>query len=293
MTDSFVKSTRRVAVGLSKRKATVALALVAIAASTISMCASRLLVHVTAALGSAALVALVALTCIRLEQRLVTLQAPVLHLLPQIQSLFYIYSQLNFRQPLPAMGGWAILPDFGALLISFIRDKQPKLVLEASTGVSTLLIGYCLQQQRSAGMVIALEHDPRFAAESSAEVARHGLQDVVKIIHAPLQEYSLNGRNFLWYDTRAIQELPCDIDLLVIDGPPSTLQPLCRYPALPLLYSRLSATAAVLLDDAGRRDEHEIIRLWRAEHPDLSSRYLPFSKGAELLVRTHKNGNSG
>jgi hypothetical protein len=52
------------------------------------------------------------------------------------------------------------------------------------------------------------------------------------------------------------------IDMLFVDGPPGMLQRHSRYPAVPQLLSRLSPSAVVLLDDAGRSDEREIMETW-------------------------------
>jgi len=54
-------------------------------------------------------------------------------------------------------------------------------------------------------------------------------------------------------------------DLLIIDGPPNGTQHLARYPALPILFHLLSEDVAVLLDDAFRVDEREIVKLWQKE----------------------------
>ena len=247
--------------------------------------AGTMLLTVTAAAALAAFV----LAWIRAEGTVKALRAEVLgregDLFEQIQSLFSIYSQIQFRQTLPPMGGWAVSPDFAAQMITEVSDRRPQLVLEASSGVSTVLIAYCLERQKASGRVIALEHDASYAERSRAEIARHGLQQYAEVVYAPLKPYVVAGREFLWYDLSRAEHLSQAIDMLVVDGPPGGLQHLSRYPALPLLYSRLSSTAVVLVDDADRPDEVEMVRRWGAEFPDVKSRHLSHSKGTEVLCR--------
>jgi hypothetical protein len=63
----------------------------------------------------------------------------------QLEALTSLTSILPIRYPLPPMRGWAISPDFGVLLVSEILNKKPHVVVELGSGVSTLLIAYCLE----------------------------------------------------------------------------------------------------------------------------------------------------
>jgi hypothetical protein len=57
------------------------------------------------------------------------------------------------------------------------------------------------------------------------------------------------------------------IDLLLVDGPPAYAagHALARYPALPVLGDRLASGATVVLDDAERPGEQEVLRRWERE----------------------------
>jgi hypothetical protein len=79
----------------------------------------------------------------------------------------------------------------------------------------------------------------------------------------------LGGRDFSWYQTDVFADLQ-GIDLLVVDGPPARASLEARYPALPTLRDRLSPNAIVVLDDAGREDETQIVERWCAEFDQLS-----------------------
>lgn len=203
----------------------------------------------------------------------------------QLESLIALYSQIDFRAPLPGMRRWAISPDFANLIVSQIKARQPNLILELGSGVSTLLAGYCLQQN-GLGRVIAVDHEREFAELTNARIAQHGLSDVAEAVYAPLQEVNIGGKMWLWYDISVFSKL-FDIDLLVIDGPPQYNSPnsMVRFPALPVLYSALATNALILLDDADRPDEQQIVRMWLEGYGVTQIAHFDTERGAALLQR--------
>ena len=201
----------------------------------------------------------------------------------QLEALLSITSILPLRYPLPPMRGWAISPDFGGLLVSLILKTRPQFVLELGSGVSTLLIAYCLQKIGS-GRVVSLDHDEKYCEQSRNNIKDHGLDGFAEIIHAPLTKVQLDEEHWDWYDT-AHFDPDSTIDMLVIDGPPGQIQDISRYPALPLLHEYLSEDAAVLLDDAARADEKIIVERWCREFPELAHEFIPAEKGAAVLRR--------
>jgi hypothetical protein len=56
-----------------------------------------------------------------------------------------------------------------------------------------------------------------------------------------------------------------EIPMLVVDGPPRATGAAARYPAFPLLQSVLAQKATIVLDDADRPDEEEIVSRWLAD----------------------------
>ncbi|MEN9518879.1 MAG: hypothetical protein RLZZ381_1467 [Cyanobacteriota bacterium] len=199
----------------------------------------------------------------------------------QIESLFSIFSTLKPQLPLPTTRGWAASPDLLKEIISLTHRHKPQLVVEASSGISTLIIAYCLQRLGT-GKLISLEHESKFAQATQSNLSLHGLDDVATVIYAPLVEVEINGAKWLWYDLTKI-EIPEAIDLLIVDGPPGTTQKLARYPALPMLHAKLSKEAIVLLDDGSRADEAKIVEQWMEELKMSHSEYLSLEKGAYLI----------
>lgn len=198
----------------------------------------------------------------------------------QIEALFSLFFTLKPALPLPEMRAWAGSPDLLKKIAEVVLMDRPALVVEASSGVSTLVIAYCLKQL-GRGKVVSLEHDATYAAASERLVAFHGLQDIATIVHAPLKEVVLADRTWLWYDSDRLR-MDAPIDLLVVDGPPDSIQPLARYPAVPLLNNQFRKGSKVILDDSNRRDETEIVARWVREF-GLSAESFAMEKGACIL----------
>ena len=205
----------------------------------------------------------------------------------QIESMFSMFSVLELNRPLPPMRGYAVRPDFGNLLIRAIYEHRPRLVVEAGSGTSTILIAYCLKQLGT-GRLVALEHVSDFAIASRRELASHGLQDVAVVRHAPLRQLEIRGRACRWYDPEQVRDLAV-VDMVVVDGPPAHVSPLARYPAVPLLFPVLRDGAVIVLDDGKRRDERETVRLWKQEYGCLEVEHPDTEKGATVL-RLEKDG---
>ncbi len=199
----------------------------------------------------------------------------------QLEALQGLYVELELKHSLPPTRGWAASPDFLLEVARHARSLQHATVLECSSGISTLVLARCMQLNGS-GKVYSLEHDRHFAAQTRAQLRRHGLQDWATVIEAPLTPYDLDGQSWPWYDLTQLPELPA-IDLLVIDGPPQATRPQARFPAGPLLFPRLSSGAAVFLDDAARPDEQAILQRWRLAFPALAYTNEACEKGCAVL----------
>ncbi|MCB9730113.1 MAG: class I SAM-dependent methyltransferase [Deltaproteobacteria bacterium] len=199
----------------------------------------------------------------------------------QNRALLHLHALLPLRSPLPPLTGWAATPELAVQIIEEALARRPEVVVEAGSGASTLVTGYCLEKL-GAGRVVSLDHDAEYAAHTQRSVGRHALDAWCTVQHAPLTQYTLGGGTWKWYD---ISKLPAElrIDMLSIDGPPGRLQRLSRYPALPLLASRLNDGAIIVLDDAARPDERALVARWQSEFPGLEHRFIPTQKGISVL----------
>ncbi|MBX3280512.1 MAG: class I SAM-dependent methyltransferase, partial [Acidobacteria bacterium] len=208
----------------------------------------------------------------------------------QTEALLSLYASVRLNRPLASTREWAASPDFLLKLSELIFLRKPELVIELGSGVSTVIIASCLRQNGK-GKLISLDHDPKYAQATRDAVMLHDLQDIVSVIYAPLQEVEVSGRRQPWYD---IGQLNPDrsIDLLVIDGPPLSVGELARYPALPMLADKLSGDAIIILDDAARPDERQVVAQWENEFQEKVFRYIDLEKGACVISNGPMNGMS-
>lgn len=202
-------------------------------------------------------------------------------LFSQIQALRILEDKLALSKPLPPTRGWVGSPDFLLTIAEQILSTKPTVVVECSSGVSTLVIARCLQLN-GVGHVYSLEHEKTYAAQTENMLKEFGVGEGATIVHAPLLK---NAENQLWYDE---SQLPRDIraiEVLVVDGPPMNTAPLARLPALPRLLHLMDSRAVVILDDADREAERETISQWLKMMPDFQVNYLHHEKGCVILTR--------
>jgi Methyltransferase domain len=214
-----------------------------------------------------------------IDRRLDELDADV----AQMQPLVELARVLPTRKPLPPMRGYAIAPDFALVLAELVARDRPKLVVETGSGVSTLVLAYALERLGDGGRVVALDHDPRYAAATRELVHAHGLDAYATVIDAPLEPVEIGGERCTWYATRAIAEL-ADIDLVVDDGPPRAAGAMLRYASLPLLAPRMRPTGRFVIDVIGDEERLTLAR-WRRELPDYAHEHVASKKGHVLIAR--------
>ena len=87
---------------------------------------------------------------------------------------------------------------------------------------------------------------------------------------------------YKWYSPEALIGIK-NIDLLVIDGPPSSINPDARYPAIEHLLPLLSKRATVVLDDADREDEKKLAAAFAAAMPNHKLTFLRHEKGTAVI----------
>ncbi|MBF0256641.1 MAG: class I SAM-dependent methyltransferase [Gammaproteobacteria bacterium] len=199
---------------------------------------------------------------------------------PLERQLLALCERLDLQPPLDYDPIWSAAPDFLGLLVDHCLSHKPRVIVECSSGISTLMLAAACRLNGH-GQVFSLENGAEFAQRTRQQLQRQGLSPQAQVLDAPLQPLVLNQTNFVWYDLSALPQLP--LDMLVIDGPPGLLQPLSRYPALPLLFERLNAGASLFLDDAARADEQEIVRLWLEQFPQLQRKDIPSERGCVRL----------
>ncbi len=204
----------------------------------------------------------------------------------QLQLLHTLEHELDLPQGLPPTRGWAASPDFLLAIARHARAAQPRIIVECSSGVSTLVLARTAQLN-GLGHVYSLEHDAEYAEATRQNLRHYKLDNYATVITAPLVAHSLREQNWPWYDLKKLT-IDQPIDLLVIDGPPELTRDHARYPAGPLLFTRLAPGAAVFLDDAARPFEKDIVAWWSEENPSFTVK-TPFAeKGCAVLTTPSK-----
>jgi predicted O-methyltransferase YrrM len=192
----------------------------------------------------------------------------------QEEALAYIHHILGLgKGALPPTRGWAASPDFLLIVAEYILQNKPKKIVELGSGVSTLVITKALEKVGS-GTLISIDHDEVFQNITKERLKRLGLE--AEHIYAPLTQDEAADR---WYDLPSIEG---PIDLLIIDGPPEAISPQVRGHAS-RLFPLLSDGATVILDDADRPGEKEVIARWIKDWPELQYTPIYTEKGTALL----------
>lgn len=159
----------------------------------------------------------------------------------------------------------AISPVALVHILNEIVFADRRVIAELGAGISTIVIGRLLAQR--GGTLTTLEHEPHWAEVVRRQVEVEGLRQVVELVEAPLEanEHSWDGAP--WYAAAAVEKLPDQIELLLVDGPPGYGEGMAhsRYPALPMLDGTLAPGALVVLDDTAREAEREILERWGRE----------------------------
>lgn len=189
---------------------------------------------------------------------------------------------LGLEKTLPVTENWSAAADFLKLISDYCLQNKPRVIVECSSGTSSLVLSRCCQINQF-GHVYSLENGEEFFRKTTEQLEEFSLSEYCDVIHAPLLDVKVGGRDFQWYDLSELPEIT--IDMLVVDGPPGFLQSHSRFPALPLLVDKLGEHCSIFLDDAARDDEQELVEFWLQQHPDFSYEYIENERGCSILQR--------
>ena len=141
--------------------------------------------------------------------------------------------------------GWSADTTYLATIARAARDTRGNIV-ECGSGASTILLGSIAPQR-----TYSLEHIREWRDKVQSYTSS-------RVLHAPLRSYG----DFDWYTVP--EDLPGDITLVICDGPPAQTRG-GRYGLLPVIGKRLAPDATILVDDAGRSGEQDVIARWSRE----------------------------
>jgi hypothetical protein len=151
--------------------------------------------------------------------------------------------------------GYAANPEYlEAVAGALLKTTGP--ILECGSGLTTILLAILCGKRNV--QVWSLEHFPEWRERVSEALNENGLSGV-HVCAAPLKDYG----DFAWYDP-PLAQMPPEFSLMICDGPPGSTKG-GRYGLLPIMGQRLPSGATILLDDAGRPGELELIKKWELE----------------------------
>lgn len=179
---------------------------------------------------------------------------------------------------LPHLGSWKADTVLLGHIVDAVERLRPRQVVELGCGASTLVLARALQRN-GAGRLTSFDQHAGFVAATAAWLGDHGLHADLR--HAPVVPDPSRWSE-AWYD---LTHLPPSIDLLVIDGPPWSLNPFIRGRA-EVLFGRVAPGGLILLDDAARPGERVVARRWREDWPQFAWRYD--ARGAKGTLIGHK-----
>lgn len=156
---------------------------------------------------------------------------------------------------------WSMhIQDFECIF-TLMKGKRNLTVLELGSGISTIIFASGLSRLSQNSSIVTLEAEERWMEAIQKMVVKYELTDYVRVHHVPYKQYAV----YIWFDEQAIKEILGDkkIDILVVDAPPDTLCHYSRRPAMPFFLPYLKRESIVVLHDAKRPDEVQIVREWK------------------------------
>jgi predicted O-methyltransferase YrrM len=181
-------------------------------------------------------------------------------------SIAFLLDKIAPNEPIEFRFGYAASPKLLSYLYGEIRKRRPAFVLDLGSGLSTIVAAHALRQNGE-GFVIAVDHEKKYADRTRQVLEQHDLHHFSEVREAVLTEFQLDKGVFSWYGN--VPRKPPEIDILIVDGPPGKTGHLARYPAMPILQKSLANNALVIVDDARRADEAEMIQQWKHEFGEL------------------------
>jgi predicted O-methyltransferase YrrM len=191
----------------------------------------------------------------------------------QFEAVEQLLPLLKLSAPLPPSRGWAASPDFLLTLAHVTKRVKPRLTVELGSGISTLVLA-----KSGAKKIVSLDHSVEFGTQTREMLLSHGVRGVEIRIH----ELETYPRGYKWYAKSTYKNL-AKIDLLVIDGPPSSTNPDARYPAFEHLIPLLSPKATVVLDDVYRDEERKLVDAIAKALPNHVLTILSHEKGTAVI----------
>ncbi|MEP2934956.1 MAG: class I SAM-dependent methyltransferase [Gilvibacter sp.] len=150
-------------------------------------------------------------------------------------------------------------------LVNDVQVNSRASVIEFGSGVSTLILAKFIKSNGLPTKITSIDHNPDWSAYIKKELIKHGCDEVVNLVVAPLAQQSNQDFEGLWYDPAILQTALTQktFDVVLVDGPSGGTHVEARYLALPKIIDLLEDDFIVFLDDIRRPGEQQILAKWR------------------------------
>lgn len=201
----------------------------------------------------------------------------------------YCQSQLGpliYNHPYLPVSGMSLEFKNIAYIINDITLNNRKEIIEFGSGISTIIIARLIKLNNLDCKLTSIDNNATWIEKIADSLKKEQLDEYVKLVLAPLvSEESTPAKK--WYSKDVLNSIKNNTyDLAIVDGPimSGSAFKLIRYPALPFLYSMMAENCRVILDDANRIGENEIMQIWKTNYPQfdvtiINSSIAVFSRG--------------
>lgn len=148
-------------------------------------------------------------------------------------------------------------------VLNEILLNKRKRIIECGTGISTLLMARLARLHNIDLVIDTIDEDEEWLTIIYDLIEKEDLAKYVNFIHAPI----LSNDGTYWYDEQSINNKLKNekIDMILIDGPKTFDNKIIRYNAVKYFRKKFSNNYIIILDDANRKGEKEIINRWKKE----------------------------
>lgn len=193
---------------------------------------------------------------------------------------------------LPFNGG-ALRPMCLAYILNEIIINERKMILEFGSGLSTIVMARLIKKNNLETKIYTVEHNESWANIIEDYLKKEELLEFVVIIRADLKEIETSAfGNVNWYELNAVSNIIKNkrFDFIIVDGPPANNEIIkySRFPAFEVLSNNFADDFCLVLDDANRNGEKDILKAFRNKNKELS--FCLVSKTLAVL-RTSNNFN--
>lgn len=201
-----------------------------------------------------------------------------------IENYIALNNYFNTGKKLSNYSGWPISPDLALFIVDRMNEYDYDAVIEFGSGTSTELFAKIAEIKRLNGkqvpQILSFDHLEEYYNKTQSILKQSNLISYVDLKLASLIPIELNQEHYRYYDChnilmKFISKLPDNPRILVlVDGPPGNTCKHARYPAIPVLLSiNNSMYIDVILDDAIRDEEKEVVEKWASLFVSLGYTY--------------------